>query len=84
MRLENKVSLITGASRGIGRAIALAYAREGADVVINCSASVDAAEKVADEVKAMTQPRQIENLVAIATFLLRRLLLANFIRGQSF
>ena len=34
MRLEGKRALVTGASRGIGRAIALAYAREGADVAI--------------------------------------------------
>ena len=53
MRLKNKVSLVTGASRGIGKAIALAYAREGADVVVNCSASVEAAEKVAEEVKSL-------------------------------
>src|SRR5215469_9887858 len=32
--LENKVAIVTGASRGIGKAIALAFAREGADVVI--------------------------------------------------
>ena len=34
MRLEGKVSIITGASSGIGREVALAYAREGAKVVV--------------------------------------------------
>ena len=40
MRLKDKVAIITGAGRGIGRDIALAYAREGAHVVIN---DIDAA-----------------------------------------
>lgn len=53
MRLEDKVSLVTGASRGIGRGIAIAYAREGSDVVVNCSSSVKVAEEVANEVKAL-------------------------------
>src|SRR5688572_8418625 len=35
MRLENKVALITGSAHGIGRGIALAYAREGAKIIIN-------------------------------------------------
>jgi NAD(P)-dependent dehydrogenase (short-subunit alcohol dehydrogenase family) len=50
MRLEGKVSLVTGASRGIGRAIALALAKEGSDLVLNSSRSVEAAESVAGEV----------------------------------
>jgi citronellol/citronellal dehydrogenase len=40
MRLEHRVVFITGASRGIGRAIALACAREGADVVLTARAEV--------------------------------------------
>jgi NAD(P)-dependent dehydrogenase (short-subunit alcohol dehydrogenase family) len=53
MKLKGKAAIVTGASRGIGRAVALALAREGADVVINCSSSVKEAEKVAQEIREL-------------------------------
>jgi NAD(P)-dependent dehydrogenase (short-subunit alcohol dehydrogenase family) len=55
MRLKGKVSLVTGASRGIGKSIALALAGEGAAVALNCSASVDAVEAVAEEIRGLGQ-----------------------------
>ena len=50
-RLTGKVALVTGASRGIGRAVALAYALEGAHVIL-AARSVGALEEVDDEIRA--------------------------------
>jgi NAD(P)-dependent dehydrogenase (short-subunit alcohol dehydrogenase family) len=50
--VERRVGIITGASRGIGRAIAVALAREGWTVVVNCRADAEAATRTLAEVKA--------------------------------
>ena len=47
MRLEGKTALITGASRNIGREIALTFAREGADLILNTRQSVAELDEVA-------------------------------------
>ena len=51
--LENQVAIVTGASRGIGRAIAVALASEGAKVVVNYASSASAAEAVVAEINSL-------------------------------
>ncbi len=53
MKLQGRTALVTGASRGIGRAIALALAAEGADVAVNYVSSEPAARDVAENIVKM-------------------------------
>jgi dehydrogenase/reductase SDR family protein 4 len=73
LSLEGKVALITGASRGIGKSIALAFADAGADVAL-ASRKLPGLEKVGDEIRAMgrkslevsahaRKPEDLKNLV---------------------
>jgi len=54
MNLVDKVAIVTGAGRGIGKAIAIALAREGANVIVN-DVDLQTAEKVAKEINSMDQ-----------------------------
>jgi NAD(P)-dependent dehydrogenase (short-subunit alcohol dehydrogenase family) len=83
-RLEGKVALITGADSGIGRAVAIAYAREGADVLISYLSEDSDAQEVADLVEKagrravlvsgdVAQPQHCRDLVARAVDELGRL-----------
>src|SRR5262245_53142291 len=52
MNLRGKSAIVTGSSRGIGKAIALRFARDGARVTVNCVNTKDQAETVAQEFRA--------------------------------
>ena len=53
MRLKDKIALVTGSSRGVGRAVALGFAKEGAKVVINYTSNEKAANEVVDAIQSM-------------------------------
>jgi len=51
MRLKDKVALVTGSSRGIGKAIAIAFAKEGAKVMVNYTSNEKAANEVLETIQ---------------------------------
>ena len=51
--MQKKTVLVTGASKGIGRAIALSFAKEGYHVFLNCNHSIMELDKVRDEIEAL-------------------------------
>jgi len=53
MDLKDKVALVTGSSRGVGRAVALAYGKAGAAVVVNYTSNQKAADEVVDAIQSM-------------------------------
>jgi 3-oxoacyl-[acyl-carrier protein] reductase len=53
MRLVGKAAVVTGSSRGVGSNVALAYAREGADVLINYTSSEGPAQELVGQIQAL-------------------------------
>jgi 3-oxoacyl-[acyl-carrier protein] reductase len=53
MILKNKVAIVTGSSRGIGRAVALEFGKEGANITVVARSSIDAAEETASQIRKM-------------------------------
>ena len=53
MRLKDKVAVVTGSSRGVGKAVALGFAREGARVVINYTSNQAAADEAVEAARSM-------------------------------
>ena len=81
MRLKGKTAMVTGSSRGIGRAVAISYGKEGANVVVNYTSNKKAADEVVDIIQAtgskaiavkadVARKKDVENLVTttIQTF----------------
>ena len=57
--ITDRVALVTGSSRGIGKAIALALAAEGADIAVNYKGSLEGAESTAAQVRALGRRAEV-------------------------
>ena len=62
MELRDQVAIVTGAGRGIGRAIALELGRAGARVIVNYRRDAAAAAEVVDEINRWLQPPAADGL----------------------
>ena len=78
LQLQDKIALVTGASMGIGKGIALALAREGADVAI-CARRKDVLEAAADEIRH----ESARTVLAIPADLTRREDAEHFVHGAA-
>jgi NAD(P)-dependent dehydrogenase (short-subunit alcohol dehydrogenase family) len=94
MRLENKVALVIGVGKGMGTAISLLFAQEGADVVLAARKS-EHINLVAERISSLgrraipvatdaTQPEDIENVVATALKTFGKIDIAVFLPGGGF
>jgi 3-oxoacyl-[acyl-carrier protein] reductase len=75
MTLENKIAVVTGASRGIGAAIAKRVARDGATVVVNYKSNEEAAQSVVSDIesaggKAVAIAADIADIMEVAAHVL--------------
>ena len=76
MDFTNKTVLVTGGSRGIGRAVATAFAARGARVAISYLSNADAARETLDSMEGgphfsvqadVTDPRSVEKMISMVT-----------------
>ncbi|HEY9837572.1 MAG TPA: 3-oxoacyl-ACP reductase family protein, partial [Vampirovibrionales bacterium] len=73
-RLRDRVAVVTGASRGIGRAIAVALAAEGAKIAVNYASNSSAADQLVEEItaaggEALAIPADISNVDSVDTLI---------------